>query len=336
MKTSLLIQVSAAIFTAAVSLPAIADDTIIRVDGSSTVFPITEAVAEEFQVANAGHRVTVGLSGTGGGFKKLCRGEVDIAGASRPISAEEMGACKTAGIAYFELPIAFDAVTVVVSAQNTTIQSLTLAQLKTMWEPAAQANITKWNQVDASLGDKEIRLFGPGADSGTFDYFTEAVVGKAKASRGDYSASEDDNVLVQGVSADVNALGYFGMAYYVANQDKLRAVAIDAGQGVVTPSRDTVVAGTYQPLSRPIFIYVSQKSLERAEVKSFVDYYLSEGKTFVEEVQYVPLPDSAYEADRQRLAQNKAGSVFGGKNEVGVKIDDVMAREPSLDPKSGS
>jgi phosphate transport system substrate-binding protein len=247
-----------------------------------------------------------------------------------------MTSCKAAGISYFELPIAFDALTIVVSAQNTFAKSITVSQLKAIWEPGAQATITKWNQVDPSWPDKNMALFGPGADSGTFDYFTEAVVGRSKASRGDYSASEDDNVLVQGVAGDPNALGYFGMAYYLSNQDKLTAVAVDAGQGAVAPTQESVVAGTYHPLSRPIFIYINVKSFERAEVKKFVEYYLTDGKTFVEEIKYVPLPDSAYEAGRQRLAQGKAGSVFGGRNEVGVKIEELLAREPTLDPKSGS
>jgi phosphate transport system substrate-binding protein len=244
-----------------------------------------------------------------------------------------MGDCSANGIQYYELPVAFDALTVVISPQNTFAANLTVDQLKKIWEPSAQGSVTKWNQVDPSFPDAPLTLFGPGADSGTFDYFTEAVNGKSKASRGDYSASEDDNVLVQGVSGDPNALGYFGFAYYVANQDKLTAVTING----VAPSEQTVVDGTYNPLSRPIFIYVKKASYDsRPEVKSFVDFYLTEGKNFVTEVHYVPLPDSAYQAGLARLAAGKVGTTFGGANKIGVKIEDVMAAEPSEKPGEGS
>jgi phosphate transport system substrate-binding protein len=306
---------------------------VVKIDGSSTVFPISEAVAEEFQTKNPESRVTVGLSGTGGGFKKFCRGETDISDASRPITKLEMGDCAANGIKYFELPIAFDALTVVISPQNTWAKSLTVQQLNTMWSPAAQGSVTKWNQVDPSFPDAPLVLYGPGADSGTFEYFTEAVNGKSKSSRGDYSASEDDNVLVQGVSGDPNALGYFGYAYYIANQDKLTAVTING----VAPSEQTVVDGTYNPLSRPIFIYVKESSYNAsATVKAFVDFYLTEGKKFVAEVGYVALPDSAYQAGMDRIAAGKAGTTFGGANKIGVKIADVMSAEPSLTPGEGS
>ena len=303
----------------------------VKVDGSSTVFPITEAVAEEFQKAKKNAvKVTVGISGTGGGFKKFCRGETDISDASRPILKKEMEECAKAGIQYIELPIAYDALTVVIHPQNTWAKSLTVAQLKAMWEPAAQGKVTNWNQIDAKFPDLPLKLYGAGSDSGTFDYFTEAVVGKAKSSRGDYTASEDDNVLVQGVSRDKGGLGYFGFAYFVENQKKLNAVAVDGGKGPVGPSPKTVEDGTYQPLSRPIFIYVSAKSMEKPEIKEFVEFYLKEAPALVKEVKYVPLPAKAYSVALEHFAKKKLGTVFGGESEVGLKIEDLLAREAKL------
>ena len=220
----------------------------IKMDGSSTVFPIAEALAEEYQISKRGKvRVTVGIAGTGGGFKKFCRGETDMSNASRPILKEEMEACRAAGVKYIEVPVAFDALTVVVNPQNDWVKTLTVADLKKMWEPAAQGRVTTWKQVRAEWPAERLMLFGPGADSGTFDYFTEAVNGKAKASRGDFTASEDDNTLVQGVENNKSALGYFGFAYYAAHKDKLRAVPIDGGKGPVTPSLEAVTKGTLQP-----------------------------------------------------------------------------------------
>src|SRR5687768_8166242 len=240
---------------AAVSAPQLAHaQSVIKIDGSSTVFPIAEAVAEEFQISKRGKvRVTVGIAGTGGGFKRFCRGETDISNASRPILKEEMEACRAAGIKYIELPVAFDALTVVVNPQNTWVKSLTVADLKKMWEPAAQGRITKWNQVRAEFPAEPLMLFGPGADSGTFDYFTEAVNGKSKASRTDFQASEDDNVIVQGVSSNKGAIGYFGYAYYIGNKERVRAVPIQNQQGkAVGPSIQAVIDGSYEPLSRPL------------------------------------------------------------------------------------
>jgi phosphate transport system substrate-binding protein len=312
---------------AALASPAFAQ--VVKIDGSSTVFPITEAVAEEFQKANKqAIKVTVGISGTGGGFKKFCRGETDISDASRPILKKEMEDCKAAGIEYFELPVAFDALTVVVNPKNPFIKQLTIAEMKKMWEPAAQGKITRWNQVNPQWPDQPMKLFGPGADSGTFDYFTEAVVGKSKSSRGDFTASEDDNVLVQGVSRDANALGYFGYSYYVENKDKLKAVPIvnDKGQPV-EPSFDSVLKGTYQPLSRPIFIYVNAKSLDKPEVKKFVEYYMANGGKLSKEVKYVPLPESAYKTAWSNVQKNKRGTVFGGTAEVGITIEELLKRE---------
>ncbi len=232
-------------------LPKAAKAQIIQIDGSSTVFPITEAVSEEFQKAKKGVvKVTVGIAGTGGGFKKFCRGETDISDASRPILKQEMETCKQSGVQYIELPIAYDALTVMVNPKNDWVKALTVPDLKKMWEPAAQGKVTTWNQVRSEWPNSPLKLFGPGADSGTFDYFTEAIVGKAKSSRGDFTASEDDNVLVQGIANDRNALGYFGFAYYIENQKKLKAAPIDAGKGPVLPSAKTVEDGSYQPLQK--------------------------------------------------------------------------------------
>ena len=312
--------------------PKAADAQVIKIDGSSTVFPITEAVAEEFQIQNRGKiRVTVGISGTGGGFKKFCRGETDISDASRPILAAEMEACRAAGIKYYELPIAYDALTVVVNPQNSWAAQLTIPELKKMWEPAAQGKVKSWKEINPKFPNEPLALFGPGSDSGTFDYFTEAVVGKAKSSRGDYTGSEDDNVLVQGVASNKGAIGYFGYAYYEPNAGKLKAVPIVGKSGkAVGPSRENVVNGTYEPLSRPIFIYVAEKSAQRPEVKAFVEYYLTQSKPLIEEVKYVPLPDQAYAMARKHFADGKLGTGFGGVPEVGLKVEELLAREAKL------
>jgi phosphate transport system substrate-binding protein len=326
----------------------VAAQTVIKADGSSTVFPISEAVAEEFQAQNRDVRVTVGVSGTGGGFRKFCRGETDISNASRPISKSEMEACRKAGfdgttvvtgprigkngVEYIELPIAFDAITVVVHKDNTWASEMTVAEFKTMWEPAAAGKITNWKQVNPKFPDMPLALFGPGADSGTFEYFTEAMVGKAKASRGDFTASEDDNVLVMGVSRDKGGLGYFGMAYYLENQDKLNAVKIigKEGQPAVAPSPETVIAGTYQPLSRPIFIYVNALSLQKPEVRKFVEFYLQNASQLAKEVGYVPLPASAYQTALEHVKKGKLGTVFGGVPEIGITIEELLKREAKL------
>ncbi|MES1024188.1 PstS family phosphate ABC transporter substrate-binding protein [Gloeocapsa sp. BRSZ] len=320
--------------TIGLSIPAVRSQnpTTIRVDGSSTVFPITEAVAEDFQKQNGGRtRVTVGISGTGGGFKKFCRGETEISNASRPIKAEEMAACKSAGVQYIEMPVAYDALTVVVNPRNNWVNSMTVAELKRIWEPAAQGKITNWSQVRQGFPSSPMKLYGPGADSGTFEYFTEAVVGDAKSSRTDFTASEDDNVLVQGVSRDRGALGYFGYAYYEANKNRLKALAIDNGNGKpVLPSRAAVENGTYQPLSRPLFIYVNAKAAGREDVKQFINYYISNAPKLVSEVGYVALPARAYTLASNHFQQNKVGTVFGGKEAVGLRIEELLQREASL------
>ena len=276
--------------------------------------------------------MTVGISGTGGGFKKFCRNEIDISNASRPILKSEMEDCAKAGIKYYELPIAFDALTVVVNPKNTFLTQITVEELKKMWEPGAQGKINRWNQINPAWPDLPIKLFGAGSDSGTFDYFTEAIVGKAKSSRGDYTASEDDNVLVQGVARDVGALGYFGYAYYAENQKTLKAVPVIAGAGkpAVGPSEASVLNGSYQPLSRPIFIYVNEKAFAKAEVKEFVQFFLKDGAKLAKEVKYVPLPAKAYDLAREHLAKGKLGTVFGGTAEVGVTVEELMKREAKL------
>ncbi len=305
---------------------------VVQIDGSSTVYPITEAVAEEFQLAQQGKtKVTVGVSGTGGGFKKFCRGELDIANASRPIQKAEMEACAAAGIKYFEIPIAYDALTVVVHPQNP-LTSISVEDLRKMWAPEAQGQIVRWNQVNPSFPDAELKLYGAGADSGTFDYFTEAVVGKAKSSRGDFTASEDDNVLVQGISSDVNAIGYFGFAYFYENREKLKALAIQpsADQPAVAPTPETVIDGSYLPLARPMFVYISDKAWARPEVKEFMAFYLDNAATLSREVDYVPLPDAAYTVIRSHLDEGKMGTVFGGEPATSITIEDLLAREAAL------
>ncbi len=325
-----LLATSALAFLGVMPVAALAQ--VVKIDGSSTVYPVTEAVAEEFQKANKGMKVTVGVSGTGGGFKKFCRDETDISNASRPISASEMADCKKIGVEYFELPIAFDALTVAINPKNTWLKQATVAELKKMWEPAAQGKVMRWNQVNPTWPDQPMKLFGAGSDSGTFDYFTEAIVGKAKSSRGDFTASEDDNVLVQGVAGDVNALGYFGFAYYAENTNKLKALPIveKEGKPAVSPSAESVISGTYQPLARPIFIYINVKSLAKPEVKKFVDFYMTQGAKLAKEVKYVPLPAAIYTSNMKHMAENKKGTIFGGKNEVGISIEELVKREAKL------
>ena len=263
----------------------------IKIDGSSTVYPITEAVAEEFRAEQSGVNVTVGVSGTGGGFKKFSRGETEISNASRPIKDKEKVACEENGISYVELEVAYDGLAVLVNPANTWVDYLTVEELKKIWEPAAQGKIMKWNQIRKEWPNEEIHLFGPGVASGTYDYFTDVINGEEGASRGDYTASEDDNVLVQGVSTDKLGLAFFGLAYYEENMDKLKLVGVDSGTGVVLPSQETVANGTYKPLSRPIFIYVNNKAAEKEEVVSFVNFYLKIVPSISKEVGYVPIPN---------------------------------------------
>lgn len=312
----------------------------IKIDGSSTVFPITEAVAEEFQTSKKGAvKVTVGISGTGGGFKKFCRGETDVQNASRPIQMSEkkgepgeMENCAAAKIKYFELPVAFDATAIVVSPENKFLDKITVAELKKMWEPAAEKKVLKWKDVNAKWPDQPLKLYGAGSDSGTFDYFTEAIMGKAKSSRGDYAASEDDNVLIKGVSSDKNAIGYVPFAYYEENKSKLKLVAVvGAKDKSVLPSRETVESGTYAPLSRPLFLYVNEASLKRPEVKEFVEFYLKNAARLVPEVKYVPLPAEAYTVGLDHVNKGKVGTAFAGHSQVGMKIQDLLKKEKRLE-----
>ena len=306
--------------------------SVIQIDGSSTVFPITEAVAEDFQKTNKGVRVTVGISGTGGGFQKFCRGETDISDASRPISATEIEACKKAGIEYIELPIAYDGLAVVVNPKNNWASAITVAELKKLWAPEAQGKITKWSQVRPGWPDREIHLFGAGVDSGTFDYFTEATVGKAKASRGDFTSSEDDNVLVQGVSGDESALGFLPLAYVEQNKSALKLLPIDDGKkengdGAITPTAETVRNGTYQPLSRPLFIYVARKAADRPEIQKLVDSYFG-SQALMREVGYVELTPQIYDLAKKHFAERKIGTAFGaGVPQVGITLEQLLTRE---------
>ncbi|HET9581950.1 MAG TPA: PstS family phosphate ABC transporter substrate-binding protein [Gemmatimonadota bacterium] len=272
----------------------------VEVDGSSTVFPITEAVAEEFQRMHPGTRVTVGVSGTGGGFKRFCAGETDISDASRPIKDSEAGDCRRNGIETTELRVAWDGLSVVANPANDFADCLTVDELKRIWEPGSQVN--NWSQIRQGFPDRQLILYGPGTDSGTFDYFTEAIVGEEDASRPDYTPSEDDNVLVQGVEGDPGSLGYFGFAYYEQNVERLKLLGVDGGSGCVRPSVETIESGEYAPLSRPLFIYVSDRGLAKPQVQAFVEFYLQEGAPLVREVGYIALRPDQYEAERAKIA----------------------------------
>jgi phosphate transport system substrate-binding protein len=273
----------------------------ITIDGSSTVYPITEAAAEEFRLEQKDVRITVGVSGTGGGFKKFSRGEIDINDASRPIKEQEAATSKENKIEYVELTVAFDGLAVLVNKENTWMNDITVEELKKIWEPSAQQKVMRWNQIREDWPDDEFHLYGPGVASGTYDYFTEAIVGKSGESRGDFTASEDDNVLVQGIEGDKNALGFFGLAYYEENKERLKLVGVNGGNGVITPSAETIKNGTYAPLSRPIFIYVSRSAAKRPEVKLFVDFYLKTASELVPDVGYIALPDEQYKKEAEEF-----------------------------------
>jgi phosphate transport system substrate-binding protein len=273
----------------------------IKIDGSSTVYPITEAVAEEFRVEQPDVKVTVGVSGTGGGFKKFGRGEIDINDASRPIKTQEAAACQENNIKYVDLKVAYDGLVIVINKGNTWVDHFTVAELKKMWEPEAQEKVTKWNQIRASWPAEDFHLYGPGVASGTYDYFTEAIVGESGSSRGDYTASEDDNVLVQGVSGDKNGIAFFGLAYYEENKDKLKLVGVDNGNGAVMPSVETVKNGTYAPLARPVYVYVTDAAAKRAEVSAFVNFYLNNASALVPDVGYIPLTAEEYQSELAKL-----------------------------------
>jgi phosphate transport system substrate-binding protein len=274
----------------------------ITIDGSSTVYPITEAVAEEFKKIAADVRVTVGLSGTGGGFKKFSRNEIDINDASRPIKRNEDSTCAANNVAFIELKVGYDGLAVVVSPENTWCNDITVEELKMMWEPEAQGKIKKWNQIRKEWPNEEIHLFGAGVESGTYDYFTEVIVGKSHSSRGDYTASEDDNVLVHGIKSDKNALGFFGLAYFTENSDILKLVAVNSGNGPVLPSEETVKNKSYSPLGRPLFIYVNSQAAARPEIQSFVDFYLENTKTLTAEVGYVSMSNEEVEQEKTKFS----------------------------------
>jgi phosphate transport system substrate-binding protein len=279
----------------------------ITADGSSTVFPITQAVAEEFNATQPGIQIAVGVSGTGGGFEKFCSSETDISDASRPIKPdEEAPVCRENGVEYVELQVAIDGLSVMVNPQNDFVECLTVDELKAIWAPGS--DIDNWSEVRPGFPDRQLTLYGAGTDSGTFDYFTDAIVGEEGASRSDYTASEDDNVLVQGIAGDPNALGYFGYAYYVQNRDKLKALAVDGGNGCVSPTEETINSGEYAPLSRPIFIYVSKEAAARPEVQAFVDFYLENMSALVPEVGYIPVPDDVLQAEMTEWERFKAGA----------------------------
>ena len=305
----------------------------LKVDGSSTVFVVSEAVAEEFQRAHSNVRITVGQSGTGGGFQKFCRNETDISNASRPIRPEEIAVCQAGGIEFIELPIAYDGIAIVANPKATWIEAMTTDELKTVWAPEAQGKVMRWNQVRPSWPNQELHLFGAGIDSGTYDYFTEAITGTEGASRGDFTSSEDDNVLVQGVAGDELALGFLPFAYYVENRERLKVIPVDNGKAddgnsPVAPSLEAIRNGTYQPLARPLFVYVSQKSLARPEVEQFVDFYLANAGTLAEEVGYVHLGNAAYALVTEHFKARRTGTVFGeGGSQVGVTIEQLLAKE---------
>ncbi len=298
----------------------------VAIDGSSTVYPITEAVAEEFQAVQPGIHVTVGIAGTGGGFKRFGAGETDISDASRPIDPTEAELAAKNGVEFVELPVAFDGISVMVNPASDFVSSLTVAELKKIWQPESKVKL--WSDVKPGWPAREIHLYGPGTDSGTFDYFTEAINGKAKSMRSDFNASEDDNVLVQGIAGDKDSMGFFGYAYYVENKDKLKLVGVDNGAGAILPAPAAIRDGTYQPLSRPVFIYVKVKAAQRPEVETFVQFYLEHAKTLVEQVGYIPLPDTVYELARKRFAARHTGSVFGNQGaRVGVTLESLLQAE---------
>ncbi|GAP11393.1 phosphate ABC transporter substrate-binding protein, PhoT family [Bellilinea caldifistulae] len=302
----------------------------ILVDGSSTVAPITQAVAEEFQKVYPEVRVPVGISGTGGGFKKFCNGETDISDASRPIKPSEVELCQKNGIEYIELPVAFDGLAVMVNPSNNFAACLTVEELKKIWAPEAEGVITNWSQVREGFPNQPLTLYGAGTDSGTYDYFTAAIVGEEGSSRGDFLPSEDDNVLVQGIAGDPNALGFFGLAYYEENQDKLKLVAIDNGDGnCVLPDLTTVSQGTYQPLSRPLFIYVNRARVDQKdEISLFIDFYLKNAGQLSKEVGYIPLTDEIYQLAQKRYDNRVTGSIFEGQGStIGVSLADLLAKE---------
>jgi phosphate transport system substrate-binding protein len=311
-------------------------DLTVTVDGSSTVFPISRVVADEFEKRNpvkVSVTVPVGISGTHGGFLKFCDGQTDIANASRPINHDEEEHCARNRVDYIEVPIGYDGLTVLVNPKNTWANEITTAELKAMWEPTAERRVTRWSQVRQGWPDRELHLYGPGADSGTYDYFTAAIVGQEHSSRTDYQGSENDDEIVDAIVRDELALGFFGYAYLYKNQGRVKGLAVDDGNadngaGPIAPSPETVQNGSYQPLSRPLFIYVNKRSLERREVELFVGYYLSKAASFVARVGYVPFSEESYRTAHQRIIARQTGSIFNGAgSRVGLGIEQLLQRE---------
>ena len=299
----------------------------IAIDGSSTVFPITEAMAEEFGILTRHNvRITVGVSGTGGGFQKFCNGETDISDASRPIKASEANLCAQRGIKFVEIPVAIDGVTVMVNPENDFVSCITVAELHQIWGPEAEDKILRWNQVRPEWPDQPLRLYGPGVASGTFDYFTETINGQAQSSRGDFTSSEDDNLLVHGIYGDKNSLGYFGYAYFRENREKLKPLEVDGGAGCVGPTEETINGGSYSPLSRPLFIYVNSAALRKPHVKEFIRYYIGpEGWELVSEVGYIPFPEQNYQLISNRVESGVTGSIFGGVSPQSGSVEQVLS-----------
>jgi phosphate transport system substrate-binding protein len=331
---TLLITLGATALLQACTQVASREQQPIKIDGSSTVAPITQVVVDQLKTETSTPEVKVeeNISGTRGGFKKFCSGETDINAASRPILTEEIAACNQNKVRFIELPIAFDALTVVVNPNNTWVDSLKVEELKTIWQPEAEGNIKTWKQVRPSFPNNPLTLYGPGKDSGTFDYFTEAIVGQEDASRKDYVFSENDEVIVNGVSQDPNALGYFGFANYEKNSGKLKAVPIDNGKGPILPSRETVENAQYQPLTRPLFIYVNaKKAQDNPALEKFVEYYLEKAPILVSQVGYIPLPEEGYHLGQINFQRLKAGTVFGGKSEFNLTIGELLRKQAQFE-----
>lgn len=302
-----------------------AETQVIKIDGSSTVYPISLEAKKRYQRRNKNAEISVEFSGSGGGFRKFCAGETDINDASRPINGTEMEDCAAAGIEYLEVPIAYDAITIVVHPNNDWAETITVEELKKLWRPEAERQITQWNQIRRNWPNRPIKLFGPGLDSGTFDYFTEVIVGKPGASRTDFTDSEDDDELVERISNEPEALGYFGIGYYVKNWEELKAVAVDSGEGPVYPTVDALRSVKYKPLSRPLFLYINTESLQnKPDLQSFVEYYLQDVKNWVPFIGYIPLSDRVYTLSLERFQQRKTGSLYEGQLRPEVALEDLL------------